>query len=130
MRPEVTEAKMRSWANMMKERIDSGLTIEEWCEDNGINLKQFEYRRRKLRVYMIDHPTFDLSSPSESKLVALQTNTIEQSNICTEYKPAIINEHIEESSTVATITLNGITIQLTNNVSDKLIEQIRRLMQC
>lgn len=130
MRPEVTEAKMRSWANMMKERIDSGLTIEEWCEDNGINLKQFEYRRRKLRVYMIDHPTFDLSSPSESKLVALQTNTIEQSNICTEYKPAIINEPIEESSTVATITLNGITIQLTNNVSDKLIEQIRRLMQC
>lgn len=46
---EVTEIRNRSWAQMIKARQDSGLTIKQWCAENGINENSYYYRLNCLR---------------------------------------------------------------------------------
>ena len=64
-----TNMRITAWADMIRKRNESGQTISEWCTNNGINLKTFYYRQRKVREYICEHGTNDnydtgsLSSP-------------------------------------------------------------------
>ena len=33
------EVKLEQWAEMVRSRNESGLTVTDWCKQNGINLK-------------------------------------------------------------------------------------------
>ena len=44
-----TDLRMREWAEMVRECSRSGLTIREWCGDNGINIKTYYYRLKSIR---------------------------------------------------------------------------------
>lgn len=37
------------WAERIRQCRESGLTVSEWCRENGINLKTYYYHLRKLR---------------------------------------------------------------------------------
>lgn len=37
------------WAERIRQCRESGLTVSEWCSENGINLKTYYYHLRKLR---------------------------------------------------------------------------------
>ena len=37
------EVKLKHWAKMVKSRNESGLTVTEWCSQNGINPKTYYY---------------------------------------------------------------------------------------
>lgn len=43
------EVKLKHWAEMVKYRNESGLTVTEWCSQNGINPKTYYYRLKKVR---------------------------------------------------------------------------------
>ena len=43
------EVKQTQWAEMVRQRNESGLTVTEWCRQNGINLKTYYYRLKRLR---------------------------------------------------------------------------------
>ena len=43
------EVKLAQWAEMVKSRNESGLTVTDWCKQNGINLKTYYYRLKRLR---------------------------------------------------------------------------------
>lgn len=43
------EVKLAQWAEMVKSRKESGLTVTDWCRQNGINLKTYYYRLKRLR---------------------------------------------------------------------------------
>ena len=43
------EIKLAEWAEMVKMRNASGLTVSEWCRQNGINLKTYYYRLKRMR---------------------------------------------------------------------------------
>ena len=43
------EVKQAQWAEMVKSRNESGLTVTDWCKQNGINLKTYYYRLKRLR---------------------------------------------------------------------------------
>ena len=38
------------WAEMVQECRNSGQTVRVWCEDNGVNIKTYYYRLRRLRL--------------------------------------------------------------------------------
>ena len=46
---EVMQIRAASWAAMIKQRNDSGLTIREWCAANGIQVSVYYYRLNRLR---------------------------------------------------------------------------------
>lgn len=43
------EVKQAQWAEMVKSRNESGLTVTDWCRQNGINPKTYYYRLKWLR---------------------------------------------------------------------------------
>ena len=43
------EVKLRQWAEMVQRRNESGLTIAQWCSENGVNLKTYYYRLSRVR---------------------------------------------------------------------------------
>ena len=43
------EVKLAQWTEMVKIRNESGLTVTDWCKQNGINLKTYYYRLKRLR---------------------------------------------------------------------------------
>ena len=54
---EVMQIRAASWAAMIKQRNDSGLTIREWCAANGIQESVYYYRLNRLRK-MVQIATF------------------------------------------------------------------------
>ena len=43
------EVKVSKWAEMVRQRNESGLTVTDWCKENGINLKTYYYRLKRVR---------------------------------------------------------------------------------
>lgn len=43
------ELMLRQWTEMVKRRNESGMTVSEWCKENGINLKTYYYRLKRVR---------------------------------------------------------------------------------
>ena len=37
------------WADLIKERMDSGMTVKEWCQERNIKESQYYYWLRNLR---------------------------------------------------------------------------------
>lgn len=44
-----SEVKLKQWVEMVKCRKESGLSVSEWCKENGINLKTYYYRLKRVR---------------------------------------------------------------------------------
>ena len=45
----VKQFRHRSWAAMIQEQAESGLTVREWCRQNSISTKGFYYRRKQVQ---------------------------------------------------------------------------------
>lgn len=43
------EVKLAQWAEMVRSRSESGLTVTDWCKQNGINIKTYYYRLKRVR---------------------------------------------------------------------------------
>ena len=43
------EVRLRDWAEQIEAQQASGMTVQKWCEENGINPKTYYYHLRKLR---------------------------------------------------------------------------------
>ena len=43
------EAKLAQWVEMIRQRNESGLSVTEWCKQNGINIKTYYYRLKRVR---------------------------------------------------------------------------------
>ena len=44
-----SEVKLKQWMEMVRCRNESGLSVSEWCRENGINLKTYYYRLKRVR---------------------------------------------------------------------------------
>lgn len=43
------EVRLRDWAAQIEAQKASGMTVQRWCEENGIKPKTYYYHLRKLR---------------------------------------------------------------------------------
>lgn len=43
------EVQLRDWAAQIAAKQASGMTVQKWCAENGINPKTYYYHLRKLR---------------------------------------------------------------------------------
>ena len=47
---EVTqEYQLQQWSGMLRERQESGLSVKDWCQEQGISEHSYYYRLRRLR---------------------------------------------------------------------------------
>ena len=51
------QEKLEKWKSMVKECRSSGQTVVDWCKDNGVNIKTYYNRLKRLREYMSEDKT-------------------------------------------------------------------------
>ena len=66
------DVKLRQWTEMIQQRKESGLTVSQWCEMNGVNYKTYYYRLKKVRQAMCKEPEHHdivpICEPEEEKI--------------------------------------------------------------
>lgn len=43
------DVKLKHWAEMVRQRSESGLSVSRWCLENGVNQKTYYYRLNRVR---------------------------------------------------------------------------------
>ena len=92
------DVQLQVWTEQIKAQQESGMTVTEYCAQNGINNKTYYYRLRKVR---------------------------EQ---CLESEPAIVPVAVPRATSDIRIEKNGLQISLPTNIpADTLIALIHEL---
>ncbi len=61
--------RMASWAKIVSEANESGMYKTQWCQQQGIKIRQFQYWQKKIRDYILEHPGLsiaDLINPEKT----------------------------------------------------------------
>ncbi len=58
----IMSVRMKKWVDILQEAAASGLPKVTWCEQNGINRRQFFHWQKKIREFVLEqHPELGLS---------------------------------------------------------------------
>lgn len=76
------EVKLRQWTEIITSCRNSGMNIRAWCNENGINEKQYYYWQRKLRemaLANVENNVSDTSSLNATQRFAKVENILPSS---------------------------------------------------
>ena len=48
------QVKYQQWSEMINSRCASGMSVAEWCTENGVNPKTYYYRLKQLRKTTVE----------------------------------------------------------------------------
>jgi transposase-like protein len=115
---EVTnQYRLNKWTEIVRERINSGKTVAEWCADHDIDPKRYYYWLRRVRAAACE------ALPS----LGTGNNPIVPVNIPVPITGTTPMD--QESSSDITIHLGAVTLEIRNNASATLIENTLRALQ-
>ncbi len=83
MDKEAKELRLAQWAGIIKEQKQSGLTVKDWCDQNGITKDAYYYWQQKLRreVYAVIKPQDSIFAPVPNEVMIQQSSVSETENI-------------------------------------------------
>ena len=85
------DVRLQEWSAQIEAQQESGLTVQQWCIENGIKPKTYYYRLKKVREQYIDSA------------------------------PAIVPLNVPKQSTDIRIEKNGLQISLPANISPDIL---------
>ena len=91
------EVQIQEWQKQIQAQQTSGLTVQQWCRENGINIKTYYYHLRKVRNQFIESaPSIvPLTIPETKSDIIIEKNDIKislPSDISAEILVAVIRE--------------------------------------
>lgn len=102
---------IQQWQEIIRDRNNSGLTIDEYCNQNGISRNAYFYWLRLIREEALK-PQQETSGFVELSLPAENNNEI----------PAVTVIPVpEQENSQLILSVNGVTIQVTDNTSSALL---------
>ncbi len=107
------EYKLQQWALAISEQKHSGLTINAWCEQNGIRRDQYFYRQKQVRKALAEAAGLSNGSAPTT-----------DHRIFTEAAQASLSPAPSYEETGAYIHTAGVEICLTNTASAELVRNI------
>ncbi|MGL6174755.1 MAG: IS66 family insertion sequence element accessory protein TnpA [Cellulosilyticaceae bacterium] len=108
--------RLNQWTQIIRECRNSGQTVKDWCNAQGIHPQQYYYWLRKVRMAATQALPSVTTDPS---IVPLQMPTINQDRSTEQVSKEV----------VATISLGEVVIQLSNDASSELITNLLRSIQ-
>lgn len=104
--------KVQQWKAIIQDRINSGLTVKEYCEQNSIKRDAYFYWLNVIRREAIEQ-----TSASGFVELSISSNTVS----CTPVfeKVPVIQQTISDSGLI--VSVNGITICVTEKTSAELL---------
>ena len=113
--------RMNEWIRLIRECNASGLNVTTWCKNNDIRPNKYYYWLRKIRIAACKaHP----SMTSNEEFVPVNINSESNS---TSLNTAYVSS--ETSQADVTIRIRNAVIEINNNASVNLIENVIRSLQ-
>ena len=110
------QVKLEKWAEMIRARNESGLTISRWCKENSVNEAKYYYWLKRVRQSACETlPTITLpANPFVPIAMEVPIKSIENS---------------ADQSYAMRITVNGFALEFTNEASERLIENALKVLR-
>lgn len=73
------EVRLQEWSAQIEAQQASGQTVQQWCAENGINLKPYYYRLRKVREQFLNSSPaiVPLNMPQQSADIRIEKNGLQ-----------------------------------------------------
>ena len=127
--------RMKKWAGILQEAAASGMTKVAWCEQNGINRRQFFHWQKKIREFVLEqHPELGLSVP-DGQIRAVNNQMTSSLPIFYELKPqtalpsAPANNPDSSFSAEAMIQLGQCQVYVGSTTSERILAMILSAIQ-
>ena len=107
-----TNIRIKQWAAVFKAKAESGLTVDEYCEQNGISRNAYYYWLRKAKTAALEHTRtafVELESPETEN--SLQTKASSHSfvpQITIEKKGFVVGIGADISKELLTVVLEAV----------------------
>ena len=135
MNKAIMNVRMKKWAVILQEAAASGLPKVTWCEQNGINRRQFFHWQKKIREFILEqHPEFGLSVP-DGQIRAVNNQMTSSLPIFCELKPQATVPAAPENnpgapySAEAMIQLGQCRVYVGNMTSERTLSMILSVIQ-
>ena len=91
------EIRLQEWAAQIEAQRASGQTVQQWCAENGINVKTYNHRLRRVREQCMDSVPSIVSVPlpQQSRDIQIEKNGVEitlPADIASETLIALVHE--------------------------------------
>ena len=111
-RKVTTNYRMKEWTGIVQDRINSGLSINEYCNQNGLSRNAYFYWLKKIRNrIIIDTPA--LTEESTQNPISFQELSIPEPSV------TVVTPQDQIS-----IGINGMTINVTKDTSKELLLRV------
>ncbi len=110
------QAKLDRWTGILKEQNSSGLSVKDWCSQNGISRDQFFYWKRKLKESVLESALPDIVP------VTLPTPSPDRTSCTT--CTTCATPKIPDTNFLARIIIQDVSIELGSGASEQLISGI------
>ena len=113
----IDNAKRQKWLNIVnqcKER-PTGISTHKWLTENGIAVKTYYYWLRKFREENINEDCKAFTASDETEIAFVEMSLPES------YKE---EPHSESSKSPIVIRKQDLTIEITNEISDRLLSSL------
>ena len=72
----VQNIRIQGWINQVKECEQSGLSVRQWCEANGVSTKTYYFHRKRVREELLSNMESGLSTKMYSILPKQKENPV------------------------------------------------------
>lgn len=114
----------QKWMALIQERIDSGMTIKDWCRQKGININTYNYWCKRLRKKAFDatqnnqseqsDPSVNVPVPVEKPVIFAEMPSAKSAK--TGFNPAV------------TVTIRSSQVVISDNASRSTIEAVLQIV--
>ncbi len=111
-REVTTNYRMKEWTGIVQDRINSGLSINEYCNQNGLSRNAYFYWLKKIRNRIIIDATA-LTEESTQNPISFQELSIPEPSV-----PVVTPQD------QISIGINGMTINVTKDTSKELLLRV------
>ena len=117
-REATNQVRLSQWAQIVQNRCDSGLSIEEYCAQSGITRHQYYYWLRKLRAAAISVST------EQNKLIEIEQPLA---------LPVANDTALHDRGNLPfipemTISFNGISLNINSSTPVQLIQKVLEVL--
>ena len=104
--------KLQQWSELIQDCKSSGLTVEDWCAENGFEKHQYYYRLRKVREAV-------LLAECKQEVVAIPNVLVEQEQAM---------EEVQTTNGELQINIGDTTIHVNDSTPPSLLKMVLEVM--
>ncbi len=108
---EEHQYKLKLWTQQIRQCRASGMTVKQWCAQNGYSMKTYYYWMRRIKRELVDA----LPEESKSCLPAIKGTT-------SAFAKVVLSQ--EAPATAITIRIGSLSIGIMDGTSDETIRTI------